>query len=46
MVLSLDDCVDGIRDDVCIPSRMDNLDIREFYLLEYVLDDEPNNLPR
>lgn len=46
MVLNQDDCVDDILDDVYIQSRMDNLDIRGFYQLECVLDDEPNNLPR
>ena len=45
MVLNQDDCVNDIQDDAYIQSRMDNLDIQEFYRLVYVLDDVPNNLP-
>ncbi len=45
MVLNQDDFVNDILDDVCIPLRMDNLDIQEFYQLGYGLDDVPNNLP-
>jgi hypothetical protein len=45
MVLNQDDYVNDIQDDVYIQLQMDNLDIREFYQLEYVLDDVPNNLP-
>jgi hypothetical protein len=46
MVLNQDDYVNDIQDDVYILLQMDNLDIREFYQLEYVLDDVPNNLPK
>jgi hypothetical protein len=45
MVWNQDDYVNDIQDDVYIQLRMDNLDIREFYLLEYALDDVPNILP-
>ena len=45
MVQNRDDYVDDILDDVCIQSQMDNLDIREFYRREYVLDDVPSSLP-
>jgi hypothetical protein len=45
MVLNQDDFVNDIPNDVCIPLRMDNLDIQEFYQLGYGLDDVPNNLP-
>ena len=45
MVLNQDDYVSDIQDDVYIQLQMDNLDIPEFYLLGYVLDDVPNSLP-
>ncbi len=45
MVWNQDDYVDDIQDDVYIQLQMDNLDIREFYRLGYVLDDVPNSLP-